>query len=188
MIQFGLGGQPGFPEVVEPTNLICLVCGRSEHNLSESVIMTRNYAIRSSVIAGVVASLALVSSLMTSAVVADDATPTPALKAIQGTWVTTESDSIDAKWEIKGEALKASVNGMEYVGKVKVDDKAKPHSTLDINLTDGPEDAKGKTAKAVYKVDGEKLVIAVAVPGHDRPKDFEPAPDEVYLFELKKKS
>ena len=50
----------------------------------------------------------------------------------------------------------------------------------------GPEDAKGKTAKGVYKLDGEKLVIAVSVPGHDRPKDFEPAPDEVYLFELKK--
>ena len=110
----------------------------------------------------------------------------PALKAIQGTWVTSENDSLDAKWVIKGETLEATVNGMEYVGKLKVDDKAKPHSTLDIALTQGPEDSKGKTAKAVYKLDGEKLVIAVSHPGHDRPKDFEPVPDEVYLFELKK--
>ena len=150
--------------------------------------MTRTYAIRKCVLAGVVTSLALVASLFSSAVVADDAAKSPALKAIQGTWATSENDSIDAKWEFKGETLKASVNGMEYVGKIKVDDKAKPHSTLDIELTDGPEDAKGKTAKGVYKLDGEKLVIAVSTPGRDRPKDFEPVPDEVYLFEMKKKS
>ena len=59
---------------------------------------------------------------------------------------------------------------MEYVGKIKVDDKAKPHSTLDIELTDGPEDAKGKTAKAVYKLDGEKLVIAVSTPAAIAPR------------------
>ena len=109
-----------------------------------------------------------------------------AIKAIQGTWTTSENDSLDAKWVIKGETLEATVNGMEYVGKLKVDDKAKPHSTLDIALTQAPEDSKGKTAKAVYKLEGEKLVIAVSVPGHDRPKDFRAVPDEVYLFELKK--
>jgi len=32
----------------------------------------------------------------------------------------------------------------------------------------------------------EKLLISVSMPGHDRPKDFEPVPDEVFLFELKK--
>ena len=186
MIQFGLG-VPRVLEVVEPTDLSDIACGRSLYISSESVIMTRNYATRPCVLAGLVTGLVLVASLsprrslpMTQ--------PSPALKAIQGTWVTSENDSIDAKWEIKGETLKASVNGMEYVGKLKVDDKAKPHSTLDIELTDGPEDAKGKTAKAVYKLDGDKLVIAVAVPGRDRPKDFEPAPDEVHLFELKKKN
>lgn len=116
---------------------------------------------------------------------AEDA-PSAALKALEGTWVTSETDALDAKWIFKGDALETTVNGMEYAGKVKVDDKAKPHATLDIELTSGPEDAKGKTAKAVYKLEGEKLVVAVSVPGHDRPKDFEPAPDEVYLFELKK--
>jgi uncharacterized protein (TIGR03067 family) len=150
------------------------------------MIMTK--AIRRCVLAVVVASLAVVPSLTSRALATDEAALSPALKAIQGTWVTSENDSIEAKWEIKGETLKASVNGMDYVGKVKVDDKAKPHSTLDIDLTEGPEDAKGKTAKAVYKIDGDKLVIAVSHPGQDRPKDFEQAADEVYLFELKKKS
>jgi uncharacterized protein (TIGR03067 family) len=116
----------------------------------------------------------------------DEAAESAALKAIQGTWVTAENSDLDAKWVFKGEKLTASVNGTDYEGKVKVDDKAKPHATLDIELTEGPEDAKGKIAKAVYKLEGEKLIVAVSHPGGDRPKDFEPKPDEVYVFELKK--
>jgi uncharacterized protein (TIGR03067 family) len=142
--------------------------------------------IRGLTLACVLGSVACAAGFATRAVAVEEPALEPAIQAIQGTWVTSENDSIDAKWVIKGETLAASVNGMEYVGKLKVDDKAKPHSTLDIALTEGPEDAKGKTAKALYKLDGEKLVIAVSHPGHDRPKDFEPAPDEVYLFELKK--
>ncbi len=142
--------------------------------------------IRSLTLACLLGSVALAPGFAARAVAAEDPVLDPALKAVQGTWTTSETDSLDAKWVIKGETLEATVNGMEYVGKLKVDDKAKPHSTLDIALTQGPEDAKGKTAKGVYKLDGEKLVIAVSHPGHDRPKDFEPVPDEVYLFELKK--
>jgi len=142
--------------------------------------------IRGLTLSCVLGSVAFAAGFATRAVAADEPALDPSLKAIQGTWVTSENDSLDAKWVIKGETLEATVNGMEYVGKLKADDKAKPHSTLDVALTQGPEDSKGKTAKAVYKLDGEKLVIAVSVPGHDRPKDFEPVPDEVYLFELKK--
>jgi uncharacterized protein (TIGR03067 family) len=119
--------------------------------------------------------------------VADEESASAAIKAIQGTWATAETDNLDAKWVFKGEVLEATVNGTEYVGKVKADDKAKPFATLDIALTEGPEDTKGKTAKGIYKLEGEKLVVAVGVPGHDRPKDFEAVPDEIYVFELKKK-
>lgn len=123
-----------------------------------------------------------------SAAAADDSADCPALKALEGTWSTSETDSLDAKWVFKGETVEVDVNGMEYKGKVKADDKAKPHSTLDIELTEGPEDSKGKTGKAIYKIDGEKLIISVSHPGKDRPKDFETVPDEVYVFELKKKA
>ena len=126
------------------------------------------------------------AGVATRTAVADDSSISSAIKAIQGTWVTSENDSLDAKWAFKGESVEVSVNGEEYKGKVKVDDKAKPHSTLDIAIADGPEEAKGKTGKAIYKLDGEKLVITVSHPGHDRPKDFEPVPDEVFRFELKK--
>src|SRR5262245_3600235 len=135
MIQFGLGAAPGSSRSWSRTNSDDVVCGKSEYNSAESWIMTKNYAIRTCALAGVVASLAIVASLSSSAI-ADDAVASSALKAIQGVWATSENDSIDAKWEFKGESLKASVNGMEYVGKIKVDDKAKPHLTLDIDLTD----------------------------------------------------
>ena len=87
----------------------------------------------------------------------DEGAESPALKAIQGTWVSSENSSLEAKWVFKGDKLTASVNGMDYEGKVKIDDKAKPHPTLDIELTEGPEDAKGKTAKAVYKLEGQRI-------------------------------
>ena len=120
-------------------------------------------------------------------VAADDPAACPALKALEGTWTTAETDSLDAQWVFKGDVVEVTVNGMEYKGKVKVDDKAKPHPTLDVALTEGPEESKGKTGKGIYKLDGAKLVVSVSQPGHDRPKDFEPVPDEVYVFELKKK-
>jgi uncharacterized protein (TIGR03067 family) len=142
--------------------------------------------IRGLILACVLGYVAFAAGFATRVVAADEAALAPALDTLQGTWQTSENDGLDAKWVIKGETLEATVNGMDYVGKLKVDDKAKPHSTMDIAITEGPEDSKGKTAKAVYKLDGEKLVIAVSHPGHDRPKDFEPVPDEVYLFELKK--
>jgi uncharacterized protein (TIGR03067 family) len=131
--------------------------------------------------------LALAAGFTAGAVAADEPADSPALKALEGTWATAETDSLDAKWIFKGQIVEVTVNGMEYKGKIKVDDKVKPHATLDIDITEGPEDTKGKTGKGIYKLDGEKLVVSVSHPGHDRPKDFEPVPDEVYVFELKKK-
>ena len=130
--------------------------------------------------------LTLAAGVPTRSAAADDSAIPPAIKAIQGTWVTSENDSLDAKWAFKGETVEVSVNGQEYTGKIKADDTAKPHSTLDIAISEGPEESKGKTGKAIYKLEGDKLVISVSTPGHDRPKDFEPVPDEVFRFELKK--
>ena len=56
---------------------------------------------------------------------ADDSATSPTAKAIQGTWVTSETDNLDAKWSFKGESVEISVNGQEYTGKFKIDDKVK---------------------------------------------------------------
>ncbi len=114
---------------------------------------------------------------------ADDASPADALKSLKGTWVTDEG--IDSTWTFDGETLKASVNGIDYTCKVKADPKAKP-MTLDFVIDEGPEDAKGKTSKCIYRFDGAKLILCVSMPGKDRPKEFEQTEGESYVFELKK--
>ena len=75
---------------------------------------------------------------------------------------------------------------MEYTCKGKIDTDAKPFAAIDLVIEDGPEEAKGKTSKGIYKLDGEKLTLCVSVPGKDRPKEFAQTDDEAYLFELKK--
>jgi len=118
---------------------------------------------------------------------ADETKPSAeALKALKGTWVAAEDDGIDSKWTFDGEMLKASVNGIDYTCKIKIDPKAKPHATVDFIINEGPEEAKGQTARCVYKLDGEKLTLCVSMPGKDRPKEFEQTEGESFLFKLKK--
>jgi uncharacterized protein (TIGR03067 family) len=122
---------------------------------------------------------------VTAQALADDKTQSDKLKPFQGSWAT-DGDGIDAKWTFEGEKLKATVNGTDYTCKVKIDTEAKPNSTLDLEIEEGPEEAKGKTSKCIYKLDGEKLTLCVSLPGKDRPKDFAQVEDEAYLFTLKK--
>jgi uncharacterized protein (TIGR03067 family) len=115
----------------------------------------------------------------------DDKSQSELLKPFQGTWAT-DGDGIDAKWTFDGEKVKATVNGTDYTCKVKIDTEAKPNPTFDLAIEEGPEEAKGKTSKAIYKLDGEKLTLCVSVPGKDRPKEFAQVEDESYLFAMKK--
>jgi uncharacterized protein (TIGR03067 family) len=115
----------------------------------------------------------------------DEKSQSELLKPFLGTWAT-DGDGIEAKWTFEAEKVKATVNGTDYTCKVKIDKEAKPNATLDLEIEEGPEEAKGKTSKAIYKLDGEKLTLCVSVPGKDRPKDFAQVEDEAYLFNLKK--
>ncbi|OJW03207.1 MAG: hypothetical protein BGO49_00085 [Planctomycetales bacterium 71-10] len=113
--------------------------------------------------------------------------PGPALKAVQGTWTTRDDAEVSAKWTIKGDAIKVLVNGVEYAGKVTIDAEAKPHPAFTIDIKEGPGEVVGKSAKGVYKVDGDKLDVNIAAPGNDRPVDFNPFGSDIYLFELTRK-
>ena len=117
---------------------------------------------------------------------ADEATVSPALKAVQGVWVSDDDAEIDAKWTIENDKITATVNGVDYIGTLKVDSESKPHPSWTIEISEGPGEVKGKAAKGVYKLDGDKLVVNISHPGGDRPTDFDPDGDQIFLFELKK--
>jgi len=121
----------------------------------------------------------------TARALGDDKPQSELLKPLQGTW-GTEGEGLEAKWTFDGEKVKATVNGTDYNCKAKVDTAAKPFATIDLLIEEGPEDAKGKTSKGIYKLDGEKLTICVSAPGKDRPKEFTQVEDEAYLFTMKK--
>jgi uncharacterized protein (TIGR03067 family) len=129
---------------------------------------------------------ALCSKGAAARAVDDDRAQGEALKALEGTWVTKENEGVEAKFVFSGANLKASVNGMEYTCKVKLDPAAKPNATADLEIEDGPEDAKGKVSKAIYKLDGDKLKFCVSHPGKERPKEYEQVADESVLFDFTK--
>lgn len=136
---------------------------------------------RRTVLAGMTAMLALG---FTGMLRAEDEKVTGDLKKLQGTWVSESGP--ESKWSFDGEKLKATVNGGDYICTVKVDSKASP-ATMDLDIKEGA--AAGQASKAIYKFDGEKLVICVTHPGvADRPTKFEAVEDSVILFELKKEA
>lgn len=147
------------------------------------VFVTNRLAMRASAAClAIFLTVAMGASFSLSSSRADEPSPTELLK---GTWASS-GDGIDSTWTIDAEKIKATVAGMEYTCKWKINKDAKPFSTIDLMIEDGPEEAKGKTSKGIYKLDGEKLTLCVSVPGKDRPKEFAQAEDEAYLFELKK--
>ncbi len=111
-----------------------------------------------------------------------------AVKALQGKWGTDGSDGLDATWTFDGKKLEANVNGNVYKAEYKLDPEAKPHATMDVTITESPDgQGENRVGKAIYKLDGEKLVICVSMPGQDRPTDFSTIDEVQYKFELKKK-
>lgn len=108
------------------------------------------------------------------------------LKAMQGTWTSTLDNGNEARWVFEGDTLTVTLPERKYVAKVSVDSKAKPHPAVDFKVTEGPDDAVGKTRPGIYKLDGKELTICVAAGDADRPKDFQQVEDQAFLFKLTK--
>jgi uncharacterized protein (TIGR03067 family) len=108
------------------------------------------------------------------------------LKKLEGKWTAKSGDGGKVTYTFKGKKLKIEAPSREYAMTVTLDAAAKPEKTIDFKIDEAPDDAKGKTSKGIYKIDGEKLTICTSAPGKDRPKEFAQVEDESYLFAMKK--
>lgn len=112
--------------------------------------------------------------------------PRNPLRKLQGTWTGTFENQ-DVTWVLDGDKLTATLVGETHKANVKVDTQATPDA-ITFEITEGPEDARGKTSNGIFKFDEGKLIICVGAPGADRPKGFKDAADEgIYLFTLSRK-
>ena len=69
---------------------------------------------------------------------------------------------------------------------VKIDSAAKPDKTIDFEIDESPDDAKGKTSKGIYKFDGDSKLIFCFCPAGDRPTKYEQNGYEQIVSELTK--
>jgi uncharacterized protein (TIGR03067 family) len=71
-------------------------------------------------------------------------------------------------------------NGDIYVGTFTLDPTHRPRA-MDLTIQDGPEPFRGKTALAIYELDGEHLIWCPAPPGSERLRAFPAQDDEAHL-------
>ena len=69
---------------------------------------------------------------------------------------------------------------------VTLDAKAKPEKSIDFKIDEGPDDAKGKTCKGIYKFGGDDKFTFCFRPEGDRPDKYEQVGYEQILTELKR--
>jgi uncharacterized protein (TIGR03067 family) len=100
---------------------------------------------------------------------------------LQGTW-SFVSGKREAQLMISGDHFTMRFrNGDIYVGTFTVDPTNRPRA-MDLVIQEGPEQYRGKTALAIYEMDGEHLIWCPAEPGREsRLRSFPPEDDLGHL-------
>jgi uncharacterized protein (TIGR03067 family) len=141
-----------------------------------------------SIVRSIAASIPILLVASTSLLADDAKDASPDLKKMQGTWSYTTRDGGEGTWVFKDDVLSVKLPNRNYTVKLKLDPKAKPHPSVDLSVTAGPEDAKGQDVLGIYQFDGESgLTICIDGGAGSRPKEFEFAEGQSYVFKLKKK-
>jgi uncharacterized protein (TIGR03067 family) len=107
------------------------------------------------------------------------------LKAIQGKWSAKMENGNKVTFTIEDRKLKMVAPSRTYEFTMTLDPEAKPNKTLDLLIVEAPEDAKGKTSKAIYKLEGDQFTFCFAPEG-DRPTKFETEGYEKIVMTLTK--
>jgi uncharacterized protein (TIGR03067 family) len=120
----------------------------------------------------------VLAAIAVPAVAADD---TDDKQALQGTWKPNEAVLGDNKIDmmllemaalvIEGDQYTITIRDKMEKGTLSVDPKKMP-KTMDIFPTQG--DNNGKTFLAIYKVEGDSLIVCYSLDQVSRPEDFEP--------------
>jgi uncharacterized protein (TIGR03067 family) len=107
------------------------------------------------------------------------------LAKIQGKWVVPSFSGGETIYEFKKDKLKITAPSRTYDMTITLDEKAKPERVITFKIDEGPEDAKGKTTKGIYKFDNEKLILCFRG-DEEIPSGYEQIGFEQHLVELKK--
>jgi uncharacterized protein (TIGR03067 family) len=117
----------------------------------------------------------------------DDATVEKDLKKLEGEWTVKSEGGSDIRYKFKGDKLEVTAPSRSYKMTIKIDPSAKPEKTLDFHIDEGPDDAKGKTSKAIYKFEGDDTFIFCMRPEGERPDKYEQIGYEQILSKLTRK-
>ena len=109
------------------------------------------------------------------------------LKKLQGSWAAPSQGGEDSVYTFKDNKLTVKAPTRTYQMTVTLDEAAKPHKTMEMKIDEAPEDAKGKTVHAIYKLDGDDKLSLCFKPEGERPGKFEQVEMEQFLIELKRK-
>ena len=132
--------------------------------------------------------LALAGLLATAtALRADDAVDKD-LKTLEGEWTVKSGSGEDISYKFKGDKLEIHAPSRSYKMTVKIDPASKPEKTIDFHIDEGPDDAKGKTSKGIYKFEDENNTFVFCMrPEGERPDKYEQIGFEQILSKLKRK-
>ena len=108
------------------------------------------------------------------------------LKRLEGKWTAASGDGGKVTYTFKGNKVKIEAPSRAYEMTVTLDASSKPEKSIDFKIDEGPDDAKGKTCKGIYKFDGDDKFIFCFRPEGDRPDKYEQIGYEQIVTELKR--
>jgi uncharacterized protein (TIGR03067 family) len=109
------------------------------------------------------------------------------LKVLPGTWTAPAFSGGEVVYTFKGKILTIEAPSRSYTMTVTLDPAARPEKTIDFRIDEGPKDAKGKTSKGIYKLDGEDKFTFCMRPQGERPTEYKQEGFEQFVYELKRK-
>ena len=119
-----------------------------------------------------------------SALAGDDSAVKKDMAQLQGEWsnISIERDGQsfpggkDSKRVAKGNETTVTINGQLFMKAKFTLDPSKQPKAIDYEVTGGPY--TGKRQLGIYELEGDTVKFCFAIPGKDRPTEFQSRPDD----------